>query len=194
VILSRKGAKSRTRITGLRSRATKATTRVSPSREPRTDLEKKLAEALEQQAATSEVLQVISSSPGQLEPVFQAILANAVRICGASFGNLLLYDGDTFRRVALYNAPPAWEELTRRDPVIRTGATSPLVRLVATKQLIHITDIRTEQAYIDGEAALVGLAHLAGARTVINVPMLKENALVGTIAIYRQEVRPFTDK
>src|SRR5262249_33571713 len=153
-----------------------------------------LSEALEQQTATSEVLQVISSSPGELEPVFQSILANAVRICGASFGNLLLYDGDTFRRVALYNAPPAWEELTRRDPVILTGATSPLVRLVATKQLIHITDIRTEQAYIDGEAALVGLAHLAGARTVINVPMLKENALVGTIAIYRQEVRPFTDK
>src|SRR5262249_51946673 len=153
-----------------------------------------LTESREAQAAASEVLQVLSGSPGPPEPVFQAILANAVRICGASFGNLLLYDGDTFRRVALYNAPPAWEELTRRDPVIRTGATSPLVRLLATKQLIHISDIRTEQAYIDGEAALVGLAELAGARTVINVPMLKENALVGTIAIYRQEVRPFTDK
>src|SRR5262249_54276280 len=92
------------------------------------------------------------------------------------------------------NAPAAWAALTRRNPVVRTGSNSPLRRLLATKQLIHITDIRTEQAYIEGEAALVGLANLAGARTVINVPMLKENQLIGAIAIYRQEVRPFTDK
>src|SRR5262249_45096256 len=124
----------------------------------------------------------------------QAILEKATRICEAKFGNLLLYDGQTFRRVALYNAPEAWAALTRRNPVVHTGPNSPLVRLLATKQLIHITDIRTEQAYIEGEAALVGLADLAGARTVINVPMLKENELIGTIAIYRQEVRPFTDK
>jgi GAF domain-containing protein len=155
---------------------------------------KALAEALEQQTATSEVLRVISSSPGELEPVFQAILEKATRICEAKFGNLLLYDGNAFRRVALYNAPQAWAAFTRRDPVIRTGPNSPLVRLLATKQLIHITDITTEQAYIEGEAALVGLADLAGARTMINVPMLKDNELVGTIAIYRQEVRPFTDK
>jgi GAF domain-containing protein len=155
---------------------------------------KALAEALEQQTATSEVLQVISTSPGDLEPVFQAILEKATRICEAKFGNLLLYDGNAFRRVALYNAPQAWAAFTRRDPVIRTGPNSPLVRLLATKQLIHITDITTEQAYIEGEAALVGLADLAGARTMINVPMLKDNELVGTIAIYRQEVRPFTDK
>src|SRR5262249_55377827 len=154
---------------------------------------RELSESLEQQTATSEVLRVISSSPGELEPVFQTMLENATRICEAKFGNLLLYDGEAFRRVALYNAPQAWEELTRRDPVIRTGPTSPLVRLLATKQLIHITDIRTEQAYIEGEAG-VGLANLAGARTVINVPMLKENELIGTIAIYRQEVRPFTAK
>src|SRR5262249_26703472 len=153
-----------------------------------------LSEALEQQTATSEVLQVISRSPGELEPVFQTMLEKATHISEAKFGNLLLYDGEAFRRVALYKAPQAWEELTRRDPVIRTGPTSPLVRLLATKQLIHITDIRTEQAYIEGEAALVGLANLAGARTVINVPMLKENELIGAIAIYRQEVRPFTAK
>src|SRR4029453_1419288 len=154
---------------------------------------KALAEALEQQTATSEVLRVISSSPGELEPVFQAILEKATRICEAKFGNLLLYDGNAFRRVALYNAPQAWAAFTRRDPVIRTGPNSPLVRLLATKQLIHITDITTEQAYIEGEAALVGLADLAGARTMINVPMLKDNELVGTIAIYRQEGGPFTD-
>ena len=153
-----------------------------------------LRESLAQQTATSEVLQVISTSPGDLEPVFQAILEKATRICEARFGNLLLYDGDAFRRVALYNAPQAWAALTQRDPVIRTGPNSPLVRLLATKQLMHIPDIRTEQAYIEGEAALVGLADLAGARTVINVPMLKDKALIGTIAIYRQEVRPFTDK
>src|SRR5262249_61304623 len=92
---------------------------------------RELSEALEQQTATSEVLQVISTSPGDLEPVFQAILEKATRICEAKFGNLLLYDGEAFRRVALYNAPQAWEELTRRDPVIRTGPTSPLVRLLA---------------------------------------------------------------
>jgi GAF domain-containing protein len=155
---------------------------------------KALAEALEQQTATSEVLQVISSSPGELEPVFNTMLENAVRLCEAKFGNLLLYEGGVFRRIALYNAPPAWAELSRRDPVIRTGSNSPLARLVATKQLMHMTDIRTEKAYIEGQAALVGLADLAGARTVINVPMLKENALIGAIAIYRQEVRPFTDK
>src|SRR5262245_17223923 len=153
-----------------------------------------LSEALEQQTATSEVLRVISSSPGELQPVFEAILTNAVALCEASFGNLLLYEGDVFRRVALYNAPRAWDELSRRDPVIRTSPKSPLLRMLATKRLVHITDLRTEQAYIEGETALVGLADLAGARTVINVPMLKENELIGAIASYRQEVRPFTDK
>ena len=208
VTLSRKGAKSRTRVRAPRSTGTKASTRAGRGRNAFAELEgrlerrtrelaharARLAEALEQQAATSEVLQVISSSPGALEPVFQAMLEKATRVCEAKFGNLLLYDGKTFRRVALYNAPPAWAALSRRDPVIRTGANSPLVRMLATKQLIHISDIRTEQAYSDGEAALVGLADLAGARTVINVPMLKENELIGAIAIYRQEVRPFSDK
>src|SRR5262245_32787695 len=156
--------------------------------------ERQLSEALDRQAATDEVLRVIAGSPGELKPVFQAILERATRICEANFGNLLLYEGDTFRRVAVYNAPLAWEDLTRRDPVIRTSGKSPLIRLLTTKQSIHIADIRTEEAYLGGEAALVGLAELAGARTMINVPMLKENELIGTIAIYRQEVRAFTDK
>jgi GAF domain-containing protein len=155
--------------------------------------QRELSEAREQQAATAKVLRIISSSPGKLEPVFETILANATRICEAKFGNLLLYEGAAFRRVALYNAPREWDELTQRNPTIHPGPKDPLVRLVATKQLQHITDIRAEQAYIEREPAFVGLAELAGARTLINVPMLNENRLIGTIAIYRQEVRPFTD-
>src|SRR5262249_55631729 len=159
-----------------------------------TRLLNELRESLQQQTATSEVLGVISRSPGELEPVFQAMLENATRICEAKFGNLLLYDGDAFRIVAMHGAPPAWDALRRRDPVIRFSPLNPLGRVVATKQLQHITDFRLEQSYIDREPAPVALAERAGARTVLVVPMLKENELIGAIAIYRQEVRPFTDK
>src|SRR5262245_55636253 len=155
---------------------------------------RELHEALEQQSATSEVLQVISGSPGELEPVFQAMLANAVRICEAKFGNLLLYDGNAFRFAAMHGAPPAWDELRRRDPVIRVGPNNPLSRVTATKQLQHIADFRKEQAYVERDPPAVALAEVAGARTVVVVPMLKEDGLVGAIAIYRHEVRPFTDK
>src|SRR5262245_12908709 len=153
-----------------------------------------LSDALEQQTATSEVLGVISSSPGDLEPVFQTMLANATRICEAKFGNLLLYEGGVFRRAALYNAPPAWAELWRREPAIPVGTKNPLSRMVATKQLIHVSDLRTEQAYLEREPSIMVLADVAGARTVIAVPMLKENEIIGAITIYRQEVRPSTDK
>ena len=153
-----------------------------------------LSEALEQQTATSEVLKVISSLPGDLEPVFQKMLENATRICEAKFGNLLLYDGDAFRAVALHGAPPEWEALRRRDPVIRFSPIDPLGRVAATQQLQHITDLRMEQSYIDREPGPVAMADLAGARTVLAVPMLKESTLIGVVAIYRQEVRPFSDK
>jgi GAF domain-containing protein len=153
-----------------------------------------LSEALEQQTATSDVLQVISSSPGELEPVFQAMLENATRICEAKFGNLLLYDGDAFRIVSMHGAPPAWDALRRRDPVIRFSADNPLGRVAVTKQLQHITDFRTEQTYLAREPAPVALVEAAGARTVLVVPMLKEEELIGVIGVYRQEVRPFTDK
>ena len=115
------------------------------------EAQKNLAEAHVQQTATSEVLQVISSSPGALEPVFQGILASATRICEAQFANLLLYQGNEFRRVALHNAPPKWAELTRRNlGAIRLPAASkdPLGRVIATKRLQHVEDMRTEQAYI----------------------------------------------
>jgi GAF domain-containing protein len=153
-----------------------------------------LSESLEQQTATSEVLQVISRSTGELEPVFHAMLENAVRICGAKFGNLWLREGDNFRIGATHGAPPAYAELRRREPVIHFRPGNPLSRMIATKQLQHITDFRMAQAYIEGEPGPVNLVEKAGARTVLLVPMLKENELIGIVAIYRQEVRPFTDK
>jgi GAF domain-containing protein len=155
---------------------------------------RELSEALEQQTATSDVLQVISSSPGELEPVFRAMLENATRICEAKFGNLLLYDGNAFRVAAMHGAPEAWNELRRRDPIISFSPNNPLGRVVATKQLQHVADFRMEETYLKREPGPVALAEAAGARTVVVVPMLKDNELVGVIAIYRQEVRPFTDK
>ena len=159
-----------------------------------TRLLRELRELLQQQTATSEVLQVISSSPGELEPVFQAMLANATRICEAKFGNFLLYDGNELRVVAMHGAPVGWAELRGRDPAVRPWPNNPLGRIVKTKQLQHIADIRTEKAYLDRDPAFVPLGEVAGARTLLIVPMLKENELVGVLGIYRQEVRPFTDK
>src|SRR5258705_23888 len=153
-----------------------------------------LSESLEQQKATSEVLQVISSSPGDLKPVFEAMLANATRICEAKFGLLFRSEGDAFRIVALHDAPPEYSQYWARDEVFRPGPNIPLARVARTKQVVHITDIRAEQSYIERDPPFVALADLAGARTLLVVPMLKENDLVGAIAIYRQEVRPFTDK
>src|SRR5450759_3006963 len=140
-------------------------------------------EALEQLSATSEVLKVISSSPGELEPVFQAILENATRICQAGFGTLNLYDGEAFRNVALHN-PPA-QFAARRGQVIRPHPESGLGYVARTKQISHIDDIRTRQPYLEGNKAVVDLADLAGARTLLIVPMLKEGELIGAIAIYR---------
>jgi GAF domain-containing protein len=150
-----------------------------------------LAESLEQQTATSEVLQVISASPGELEPVFQKMLENATRVCGAKFGTMHLLDGDTVRRAALYNVPPAYaDELA----TFRPHPKSPLGQVIRTKQVAHITDLRTNPAYLEGSPVIVALSNLGGARTLVTVPMLKDAKLVGTIGVYRQEVRPFTDK
>jgi GAF domain-containing protein len=151
-------------------------------------------EALERETATADVLRVISSSPGELGAVFDAMLVNATKLCEARFGILLLWEEDAFRTVALHNAPPALAEQRRRKPVIRPAPVTSLGRLVATKQVDHIADLRAEKMYVDGHPGPVSLVELAGARTVINVPMLKERELIGCIALYRQEVRPFTDK
>ena len=151
-----------------------------------------LSESLEQQTATSEVLKIISSSPGELESVFQAILENATRICQAGFGTLNLYDGDAFQSVALHNPPPQYA--MRKGQVIHPHLESALAYVARTKQIAHIDDLRTLQPYLEGHKAVVDLVDLAGARTLLVVPMLKEGDLVGTISIYRQEVQSFTDK
>jgi GAF domain-containing protein len=154
-----------------------------------------LTESLEQQTATSEVLKVISSSPGALEPVFNAMLENATRICDAKVGNLYLFDGDDFRAVAVHGESDyaAW---LRRDPMIRVREQlgSPLDRLTRTKQVIHIEDLRKDQSYVRGSERMISLVETGGARTHLVVPMLKDRDLVGAIVIYRREVRPFTDK
>ena len=155
---------------------------------------RELSEALDQQTATSEVLKVISSSPGELKPVFEAMLANATRICEAKFGTMLRAEEGGYRVMAMHGPPPAYAAERRRNPVLRVGPTNPLARVAASKQLQHIADIRTERAYLDRDPAFVVLADDAGARTLLMVPMLKENKLIGAIAIYRQEVRPFSDK
>jgi PAS domain S-box-containing protein len=152
-----------------------------------------LAEALERQTAASEVLQVISSTPGDLERVFQSLLENATRVCGAKFGSMLLQEGDIVRQVALYNVPPAYADVygTRTFRPHPKGGAGQVIR---TKQVAHIVDLRTNPAYLEGDPNIVALSDLAGARTFVIVPMLKDAKLVGTIGVYRQEVRPFTDK
>ena len=152
-----------------------------------------LTESLEQQTATSEVLRVISASPGELEAVFQAMLENATRICEAKFGNLFLHDHGTFRTVAMHNAPPAYAA-ARMQGTIRPPPDTALGQLARTKQVVQIADVSAEPGYIRRDPMFVAGVELAGMRTLLAVPMLKENELVGSINIYRQEVRPFTDK
>jgi GAF domain-containing protein len=212
VILSRKGPRSRTHARKLRSTGTKPRARVASSRQSQAALvkeleaharvlEKKLegrtrelseaqehlAEALDQQTATSDVLQVISSSPGRLEPVFRAMLANAVRICEAKFGVLFRYDSGAFQAAASLGVPPAYAKSLRQRGLFRPAAGAPLYRLLRTKELIHTADNSAERN--PGPAAKYG-----GARSLIAVPMRKENELVGAFVIYRTEVRPFSEK
>src|SRR5437899_3760446 len=161
------------------------------------DLEKKvevrtaeLSESLEQQTATSEVLQVISSSPGELTPVFHKMLENATRVCGASFGIMNLWDGEGFTIAADYNVPPAFAA-SRRDVAIRPHPESALAAVVRTRQVVHVHDVQDTPAYVAGGSTIRGISEVAGARTIVIVPMLRESELIGTIAVYRKEVRPF---
>jgi signal transduction histidine kinase len=154
-------------------------------------------EALEREKASAEVLRIISSSPGELEPVFQTMLQNATRICDAKFGAMYLSEGnDVFRIVAMHNAPPAFAEMRWRNPVFRASPRIAIARAAATKQPVQIADAQAEPGYLDPLPGFSGsqIATLAGGRTLLGVPLLKENKLVGAIGIYRQEVLPFTEK
>jgi GAF domain-containing protein len=200
VTLSRKGAKSQIQGRNLRLTGAKARTRVGPIRESRAELyqqlkacKRELAEARAQQSATSEVLQVISSSPSELEPVFQAMLANAVRVCNAKFGSLVLCDGELLRVVARFNQPPELIAALRTLDARAYGVDrrTAIARAVRTKQVVHDADFKTEPiSHLDEPLRAVYAKH--GLRTVLAVPLLKEDAVLGAIAILR-EVRPFTD-
>ena len=154
-----------------------------------------LSEALDQQTATSEVLKGISSSPGELEPVFNAILTNATRLCAAKFGNLWLCKNGGFQLAATHGIrPPAYEERLRIGNVFRAGPKLPIARATNTRQTIHISDLRQDPAYLDGEPIARAAVELGQIRTLLAVPMLKEEEVIGTIFIFRQEVLPFADK
>jgi DNA-binding FrmR family transcriptional regulator len=212
--LSRKGAKSRTHGRKLRSTGTKAGKRVALSGESQAALIKKLkasardlektldvrtrqlakarehfAEALEQQTATSEVLQVISSSPGELEPVFRSVLENATSICEAKFGVMFYYQDGALRPAAELNVPTAYSEFMRQRGPHQLAAGSTFEHVLRTKQPVCLADAAAEGQFFSNNAAKFG-----GARSYMAVPMLKEGEPIGAIAIYRDEVRPFSDK
>ena len=156
-------------------------------------LTREVKEAREQQTATSEVLQVISSSSGELAPVFESLLASAKHLCGAEFGIILLREGDAFRTVALHGTTAAYTEARWRAPLLRPAADTGLGRVLETKQAVQIADVRAVAGYVDNPVQ-APIVQLAGVRSKLSVPMLKEGDLIGVIEIDRQEVRPFTDK
>jgi transcriptional regulator with GAF, ATPase, and Fis domain len=157
-------------------------------------LTRELDDARQRENATSEVLKVISSSPGELEPVFKVILANATHICEATYGHLLLREGPIFLAVAIHSKQSHVD--LRRNPVldVRENLGAPIDRLATTKQVVHIPDLRTDRSYIEQNNRIVPLVEIGGARTFTIVPMLKGDELIGAISMYRQEVRPFTAK
>ena len=159
-----------------------------------TRLLNELRESLQQQTATADVLKVISGSPGELEPVFQAMLENATHICEAKFGNLYLYEDGALRIVASHNVPPVFAEARRRGP-FHPPAGGAFGQAIRTKQTAHLFDLAATEPYEGRDPAVVDAVELGGVRTTVAVPMLKkDNELIGLIAIFRQEVRPFTDK
>ena len=156
---------------------------------------RELSESLEREKATAQVLGIISGSPADLDTVFETILANATRLCEASYGTLWLCEGEAFRAVALHGPlPTAFAEERRRAPVFNPGPGTGLAQIVKTRQTVQIVDLRKEQSYLDRDPLQVTSVELAGIRTVVAVPLLKDDELVGAIAVYRREVRPFTDK
>jgi len=152
-----------------------------------------LSESLQQQTATSEVLGVISEFPGELKPVFNAVLENATRLCEATFGTLYRFENGAFWVTALRNAPPEFAAFLQGGPH-RPSSASTLGRAAKSRQPTHVVDITAEPGYLQGDPYVVEVTRISGARTILVVPMLKESELVGAIAIYRTEVRPFNEK
>jgi len=150
-------------------------------------------EALEQQTATAEVLQVINSSPGELAPVFDSILDRAMALCNAAFGTFLTYDGKDFALVASRGIPAALVEYRTRNPV-STDPDTVAARLRDRTDLLHIPDLMAEDAYHNGNPDRRAFVDLGGARTALGAALRKDGLLLGQIFIFRQEVRPFTDK
>jgi len=158
-------------------------------------LTRELQDALAQQTATSDVLRVISSSPGDLQPVFESMLANAAKLCAAAYGTMWLCEGDGFRAAAIYgDLPEAFRELRRSGTVFRPRPSAPLTRVAATRQPVQVDDFRLDQSYIDRDALPVATVEIAGVRTLLSVPMLKDDQVIGAIAIFRKQVRHFTDR
>src|SRR5262249_5738472 len=163
-----------------------------------TALALELAEALEQQTATTEVLRVVSSAPGELEPVFQKLLEKATRICTAKFGFMWRIEGDSARIISKLGIPQAMAEYLQPGPhrpaLNKLDPLTAISRVIQSRQTIHITDYRADPSYIARDPATVAAIELGGARTLLVVPMLKDRELIGAIGIYRQEIAPFTDK
>ena len=157
-------------------------------------LKRERDEALEQQKATAEVLRVISASPGDLRPVFAVILENATRLCQANFGVLFLCEGDAYRAVAMHNAPSAYVEARRREPLVSMTGTTVIAEVARTKRTVQTADMAKNPAYRKNPQYTQLFVRLTGARSFVGVPMLKDDALIGVIGIFRQEVRSFTDK
>ena len=157
-------------------------------------LTRDLHEALEHQTATSAVLRIISSSPGDLNAVFQAILANATKLCEASYGTLWLTEGDAFRVAAQHGElPAAYMERLRPGTLFRLGPHLPSVQAINTRRPVQVSNLRLSQAYIDREPLAVAAVEIAGIYTMFTVPMFRDLEPMGVIAIYGQEPRPFTD-
>ena len=154
-------------------------------------LTRELNEERKQRTATSEVLHLLSGSRTDLDRLFDAILSNATKLCQANFGALFLCEADAFRLVAQHNAPPAYAEFRQREPLVRGR---PLLRAAETKQLVHFADLREYVASNPTDKDAATFAKLSGVRTLLIMPMLKDRKVVGTIVIYRQEVRTFNDR
>src|SRR5262245_44763768 len=196
--MQRRGGKGKPgkqrRTSGPKARETPAVgASIASLQEQVATLTRELKEAREQQSATGDVLCVISSSPGELQPVFESILANATRICEAKFGTLYLREADGLRTVATHNAPTSYVK-DRKRKLVRPPPDSALGQVFKTHRVTQVADITAVKSYIEGDPYLVSAVKLGGYRTIAADTLLKDGSLIGVITINRQEVRPFTDK